>query len=236
MNQVKKCTSCGDIKSFDLFENQKDSIDGKRHQCRECRYQQKKLRNKTYEVDLSIKEKLCLTCEKVLSVIEFHKNKRVPTGLSKVCVTCIAAKGSEYYEKNKASIKKEASDYYYANKEVIQKKANKRQKERERTDPKYKLSRRLRNRLYYALRNKGWKKTTKLNDYIGCDYETLVQHLQAQFKPDMTWENHGELWHIDHIKALSLAETEEEMYKLCHYTNLQPLYGPDNIKKGNKRV
>ena len=51
----------------------------------------------------------------------------------------------------------------------------------------------------------------------------------------MTWENHGHGgWHIDHIIPLDSALSEEELYKLCHYTNLQPLWAKDNIRKGNK--
>jgi hypothetical protein len=49
----------------------------------------------------------------------------------------------------------------------------------------------------------------------------------------MTWENQGK-WHIDHIIPLSSAKTEKEMYKLCHYTNLQPLWAFDNLSKGSK--
>lgn len=51
----------------------------------------------------------------------------------------------------------------------------------------------------------------------------------------MTWENRNE-WHIDHITPLSSAKTEEELYKLCHYTNLQPLWAEENLKKGNKII
>lgn len=48
----------------------------------------------------------------------------------------------------------------------------------------------------------------------------------------MTWENHSlKGWHIDHIKPLNLAKTEEELYKLCHYTNLQPMWAEENLKK-----
>jgi hypothetical protein len=56
----------------------------------------------------------------------------------------------------------------------------------------------------------------------------------------MNWENrglyNGELnygWDIDHKIPLSTAETEEEIYKLNHYSNLQPLCSKVNrdIKK-----
>jgi hypothetical protein len=63
--------------------------------------------------------------------------------------------------------------------------------------------------------------------------EFLKKHLEIQFIEGMSWENQGK-WHIDHKIPLSSAKTEEEVYKLCHYTNLQPLWAEDNLKKGSK--
>lgn len=49
----------------------------------------------------------------------------------------------------------------------------------------------------------------------------------------MNWSNQG-IWHLDHIKPISLATTEEEVIALNHYTNFQPLWAEDNLRKGNK--
>ena len=62
-----------------------------------------------------------------------------------------------------------------------------------------------------------------------------MEYLENLFTENMNWSNYGE-WHIDHIMPLSPANTEEEIYNLCHYTNLQPLWGEDNLKKSNKII
>jgi hypothetical protein len=81
----------------------------------------------------------------------------------------------------------------------------------------------------------GSKKDRKTFDIIGCTTQFLKEHLENQFVGDMNWNNHGLFgWHIDHIIPLSSAKTEEELYKLCHYSNLQPLWAEDNLKKSNK--
>lgn len=96
-----------------------------------------------------------------------------------------------------------------------------------------KLKKNLRKRLNAALKTKKWQKNSKFRDYIGCDLETLKKHIESKFQPGMTWENYSLFgWHIDHIIPLSSAKTEQELYKLCHYTNLQPLWREQNLRKG----
>jgi hypothetical protein len=67
---------------------------------------------------------------------------------------------------------------------------------------------------------------------LGCSPAHLKAHLEAKFTEGMTWMNYGK-WHIDHVKPLASAKTESEVYPLCHYTNLQPLWAEDNLRKGD---
>ena len=96
----------------------------------------------------------------------------------------------------------------------------------------YRIGKMVRSRIYNYV-NKNNNKTYKTFDIVGCSPEFVKEHLEKQFIEGMTWENQGK-WHIDHIIPLSSAKTEEEVYKLCHYTNLQPLWAEDNLRKSNK--
>ena len=76
------------------------------------------------------------------------------------------------------------------------------------------------------------KKTKSSIEYLGCDIDTFIRHMEKKLMDDMTWDN----IHIDHIKPVSRfnLDIEEEFNKCCHYTNLQPLLAKDNMNKHNK--
>ena len=80
-------------------------------------------------------------------------------------------------------------------------------------------------------------------ELLGCTIEEFRKHLSDQFVEGMTWENHGvytldnpEKWHIDHIIPCASFNLvlEEEQKKCFHYTNMQPLWGLQNIQKSAK--
>ena len=108
-------------------------------------------------------------------------------------------------------------------------------KERRNTDPIFNLTNRMRGRLRKYLIILNISKKNKTFEIVGCTPEFLKEHLEKQFVDGMTWENRNK-WHIDHKIPLSSAKTEEELYKLCHYTNLQPLWAEENLKKSNKII
>jgi hypothetical protein len=80
-------------------------------------------------------------------------------------------------------------------------------------------------------------KKIKTLELVGCTVPELRQHLEAQFTEGMTWDSYGRHgWHVDHIRpCASFDLTDPEQQRQCfHYTNLQPLWAVDNIRKGAK--
>ena len=119
--------------------------------------------------------------------------------------------------------------YYQIHKEKIYLK----RKLRRGLDYKFKLRCYLASRLWWAL--KGNIKTTTTLNLLGCSIEYLKQHLEKQFKPRMNWSNYGK-WHVDHIRPCASFDLSnpEEQRKCFHYTNLQPLWAIDNLRKNKK--
>ena len=102
-------------------------------------------------------------------------------------------------------------------------------------DPLFNLATRVRRRIKTFLKGKGLDVNTATRQMVGCDTETLKRHLESLFCEGMGWHNKNK-WHIDHIIPLSSAKTEDDILRLCHYTNLQPLWAIDNLLKGNKII
>lgn len=108
-----------------------------------------------------------------------------------------------------------------------------RKKERINNEPSYRMLHNLRCRFYTLLKN-SVKSDCTIN-LLGCSIDFLKIHLENQFVDGMSWNNYGE-WHIDHIRPCSSYDlVDSKQQRECfHYTNLQPLWAIDNIKKGSK--
>ncbi|MFZ4411509.1 MAG: hypothetical protein ACOYOV_00400 [Bacteroidales bacterium] len=141
--------------------------------------------------------------------------------------------GKQYYQEHKEEIKASTNQYRADNKESIREYKRKYQTHRRNTDPVFAMKARIRSRIKAALTYRFWKKTTKFNEYIGCSNEEFKAHIESHFTEGMSWSNRS-LWHLDHKMPLDYAKTEEEMMELCHFLNLQPLWGAENCSKNNK--
>ena len=137
----------------------------------------------------------------------------------------------EYNHKN--SIAERKKQYYQENKERIRKTHTEYMHKTRKLNINMRLAENLRRRINSAIR-RNYKSayTIKL---IGCSIETLKQHLESQFKPNMSWSNYGK-WHVDHIRQcctfnLSISEDQTSCF---HYTNLRPLWAIENLKRPRK--
>jgi hypothetical protein len=123
--------------------------------------------------------------------------------------------------------KNSKAKWFQENKQKVYKKRN--------SNKRTIFSNRLRTRVYHAL--KGINKSGSAVRDLGCSIEELRWWLEFWFEDGMNWDNYGNKgWHIDHIKPLSSFNltNREELCKVLHYTNLQPLWAKDNLIKSNK--
>jgi len=124
-------------------------------------------------------------------------------------------------------------NYYQINKDYINKRNTDYQLRRRKIDPLYKLIGNIRSLIKNSITESGFTKSTKTAQILGCSYEEFKIHIENQFMAGMSWDNRSE-WHLDHITPMSWGKTEKEIIALNHYTNFQPLWAIDNMKKGNR--
>lgn len=78
---------------------------------------------------------------------------------------------------------------------------------------------------------------SKIVQLLGCEWHEFIRHIESLFKPGMGWHNHGRSgWHFDHIRPLSSFDLTDttQLAAGCHFTNVQPLWAADNVRKGGK--
>jgi len=111
----------------------------------------------------------------------------------------------------------------------------KRQKDRYWNDPKYHINRRMKN--FIGKNLNGTKNGQQWQELVGWTIDELMAHLQKRFKKGMGFENYGE-WHIDHKIPLAVFNyskpTDIDFQRAWSLTNLQPMWGKENIAKSDK--
>lgn len=195
--------------------------------------------------------KQCSQCKEWKDESEYHKKCTSKDGLSTYCKVCAkvyddarkeqkAAYRKSYYEQNKDRIRKESRErmksYYYNHKEERQKynkiyqkqnrdKITKQRREKETIYPIIRLNHRMSAQLYNAL--KDVKAEQHWEDLVGYTLQELKEHLESQFDENMSWDNIGEYWEVDHIIPQNLFiynSNEDICFKICwSLNNLRPL-------------
>jgi len=147
------------------------------------------------------------------------------------CKLCNYAYWKKWRNNNLEHYKKWEIKWKLDNKENHLAKHREWQKNKLLNDSNFKLKRNLRKRIWEALKNN--IKSDSTMKLLGCSIEEFKKYIEKKFEDGMNWDNYG-VWHIDHIIACANFDlSDPEQQRICfHYTNLQPMWGEHNIKKG----
>jgi hypothetical protein len=208
--------------------------------CKECNVQLTVGINITLS-QIKNSDKKCKSCRKLYIKNHYIQNKEKYLEHSKDWKESNKEKDKElrviHYQENKEYYKSKSYEWKENNPERHKEYMNGWRKEWI-NNPSNKLKSILYKFVNTGLKGKN-KNQSSLNILGLNNWEEFKQHIESQFSDGMTWENYGkgknnETWHVDHIIPLSSALTEDEVYKLNHYTNLKPMWCSDNIRKSNK--
>lgn len=237
---VKKCNTCLESKSIQHCFSMQKSKNGKsypRFECNDCknkRERERKLQNKEHN--------------KTVSKIYTEKNKEKRKEYAeeyrlnnKEKIKSYYQNNIEYYQEKNAKYKvenaekiKEMRRVYHASDEFKEKKRIK-DKERRQVDPEYRLKSYIRGRINMVTKG---VKSGNTHHLIGCNFEQLKKWLKYQLKDDMTFDNYGKVWHIDHVIPIAFFDIKHknEQELAFNWSNLQPLKAEENLVKNNKII
>lgn len=218
---MKKCSTCQNIKEDIDFAKSKSTKSGLQHSCKLCR---KNMRLANLE-KFSQRDKE-----------SYQKNRDKKLQYQKEYQQVNRTERLEYLRKYQAEHKLELREkqlvYTKTNQKHINKVKAKRKYERYHNDINYKLSAVLRCRFIRALKGNA-KRGSAVRD-LGCTIEEFKVYIENKFKVGMTWDNWSrDVWHLDHKIPLCAFDLNNpiELKKAVHYTNLQPLWATENLKK-----
>jgi hypothetical protein len=240
---MKRCSHCSKelpIENFPLRKLSSGKM-GRRGQCSDCIKERMKQNYKVRQENLIIvvpTDKFCSCCNQSKPKESFLSNRARKDGLSVYCSKCSKSyfKSQKRVEYDRKRMEKRKTQENYIQYHIQYRKKNMKRFVEYRAkimkeNPFERLKQCYRNRIRRVIKNKKISSQTML----GCDWLTFKKHIESKFFGGMNWDNHGFFgWHLDHIIPLATAKTEDDLYRLNHYTNLQPLWWRDNLSKNDK--
>lgn len=185
--------------------------------------------------------KVCIKCNISKEYIEFPIRKDSKDGYRNSCKKCEYKKTKKWKKENSEITKEYNKRYLSNNRERLNKYKNNWFNEKMKSDSNFKLRKKIKTTINDAFRSKSCKRNTKIIEILGCSIDEFKLYLESKFESWMTWDNHGLYekdkfnvgWDIDHIIPISKASNEDDILKLSHYSNFQPLCSKINrdIKK-----
>lgn len=207
MTTTKTCTKCKEDKELGEFNKHRTGL---RSNCRECQSAAAKAHRIANHAEYLRKEQ--------------DRRDRLGENLTEY--------NRLYRDQNRDAIRSSMRRWQEANRDKCSAASIKSQKKRLAVDPLFRAVKNLRTRMWSVLN--GTSKHAPTLKLLGCTVEHFRFHLEQQFSDGMTWDNYGD-WHLDHVQpCASFDQTDPEQQKQCwHYTNYQPLWAEDNLRKSD---
>jgi hypothetical protein len=191
----------------------------------------------------------CFKCKETLPISDFGKNKSTGNGLQRSCKKCKSNLDKKYRNDprfRQRILDGKLNDYQKIRSNPLEwEKYLERQREirdygkeyqQMKNDPVRKSKDAIRKLLSSSFKVRNIKKSKlcmRSEEILGCSFEFFKKHIETQFQQGMSWNNHSD-WHLDHKIPLNIATSTEELIKLNHWTNFQPLWAMENLEKSSK--
>lgn len=221
--ETKQCNKCNEVKPVSEYHK-----NGKYYysMCKQCKVEYRK---ENYERESAIRKIRDTENKEIIAdkKREYRKTSDVYKQYRIDNKERNRQYNKEYYKQNKSKVNKQKREYY---------------KNKYNTNELFRLSENIRRGISLSFKKNGFPKSGNTRDILGCSYEEFKQHIEALWEPWMNWDNYGLYngepnygWDIDHTIPSSSAQSEKDVIKLNHHTNLKPLcsYYNRDIKKHN---
>ena len=209
---MKKCRCCQIEKSFLEFHRQKSQKDGYRAVCKQCRWSEIDQYRRDHRDELKEKSRLYRI-----------ENPNV----NKDYYSC----NTDYFESYRQTHKVHYKQWREKNRKYL----NLYLRNKRSTDVNFRLLCHLRSRISTLVRRGTKSKTSLTKSLLGCSIDEFRKYIETKFVGGMDWKNYGK-WHLDHIIPCSSFDFSviSNLSKCFHYTNFQPLWATDNLRKGDR--
>jgi hypothetical protein len=205
-SNFKVCVKCNENKTFKNFVALSSDITQRRDICRKCEADLRKQKS------LESPTKYCPPCGRTLNKTEFRSDKSRMDGLYGLCKSCKSIQDKNYKKNNPEKMKQLAK--------------------KRMENPHNRIAHNLRVRL----KNVVVRRDKSTIEYVGIDNKSFLKWLEYQFDDNMSWNNYGSYWQIDHVIPCAQFDLtkEEEIHKCFNWTNMRPLEKTEKTENNSK--
>lgn len=223
----KTCSCCNILQKSSNFDKKIGSNDGLHTECKNCK-KEKRLKIKQKNENVVFKDnyvKMCYSCNIKKNKNEFYSQIYSTDGIGTICIECDKKRHLVWRYNNKDKISSYRTKAYFKNYHI-----------RRENNPQVKISENIRNRIRMSIKRQKSSKYKNSFELIDCSPYFLTKWLEYQFDSNMSWDNYGSYWSIDHVIPCAYFDLKnrEEQLKCFNWRNCRPLNSIENSSKYKK--